>query len=275
MSDDMRPILDNHLHLSPSGAHVEAVKVFEKAGGTHIILSHLRHGKLNWSENFEQTLKLAENVRENTDVVVFVTLGPYPMDILELLKTHSMDVAKAIMCEGMELAAEHIAQGTAIALGEIGRPHFEVTHEIWDASNAILLYGMELARDLDCAVVLHTEKTADTFGEIAELARDAGLRTDRLVMHYSPPLIKAADNFGLMPSILAGKENVKRAIAQGDRFLMETDYLDDPKRPGAVLGIKTVPRRTKEFLADGSFTEGDVHKIHVEHPMSVYGVDFE
>ena len=30
-------------------------------------------------------------------------------------------------------------------------------------------------------------------------------------------------------------------------FLMETDYLDDPRRPGAVLGPKTLPKRTNEL----------------------------
>ena len=29
--------------------------------------------------------------------------------------------------------------------------------------------------------------------------------------------------------------------------LMETDYLDDPKRPGAVLGPRTIAKRTNEL----------------------------
>ena len=31
---------------------------------------------------------------------------------------------------------------------------------------------------------------------------------------------------------------------------METDYLDDPNRPGAVLGPKTVPKRTQQLVDD-------------------------
>ena len=30
-------------------------------------------------------------------------------------------------------------------------------------------------------------------------------------------------------------------------WTMETDYLDDPNRPGAVLGPKTVPKRTQQL----------------------------
>ncbi len=58
--------------------------------------------------------------------------------------------------------------------------------------------------------------------------------------------------------------------------MMETDYIDDKSRPGAVLGPKTVPRRTKAFLQNGLFTEEDVYKIHVGgNPRKVYGIDPE
>ena len=74
-----------------------------------------------------------------------------------------------------------------------------------------------------------------------------------------------------MPSILAGKESTKEALRKGSRFLMETDFLDDPKRPGAVLSITTVPRRTLSFIDQGMMTEEQAHKIHVENPRTAYG----
>jgi TatD-related deoxyribonuclease len=60
---------------------------------------------------------------------------------------------------------------------------------------------------------------------------------------------------------------------------METDYLDDPRRPGAVLGPKTVPRRTRELcdslLSDG-WDEDEVTNlmtnIHVDWPKALYGL---
>ena len=51
-----------------------------------------------------------------------------------------------------------------------------------------------------------------------------------------------------MPSVLASKKNIEAAAKKGTRFMMETDYIDDPRRPGAVLGPKTVPKRTLELL---------------------------
>jgi TatD-related deoxyribonuclease len=52
---------------------------------------------------------------------------------------------------------------------------------------------------------------------------------------------------------------------------METDFVDDPERPGAVLGPKTVPRRVRWLLAEG--VETAVRRAHVRTPERVYGID--
>ena len=40
------PIFDNHIHLQPQGRKVEAVKDYHKAGGTHLILSHMPYDQV-------------------------------------------------------------------------------------------------------------------------------------------------------------------------------------------------------------------------------------
>ena len=52
---------------------------------------------------------------------------------------------------------------------------------------------------------------------------------------------------------------------------METDFLDDPDRPGAVLGPKTVPRRVR-WLREEGYDE-TIRRAHVETPARVYGID--
>ena len=54
---------------------------------------------------------------------------------------------------------------------------------------------------------------------------------------------------------------------------METDYLDDIQRPGAVLGPKTVPKRTLDFIKKGIFTEEDAFKIHKDNVEAIYEID--
>jgi len=58
------------------------------------------------------------------------------------------------------------------------------------------------------------------------------------------------------------------------RLLMETDYIDDPRRRGAVLGPKTVPKVTKKLLEKGVMTVEQAEIIHVVNPKKTYGVSF-
>jgi TatD-related deoxyribonuclease len=72
---------------------------------------------------------------------------------------------------------------------------------------------------------------------------------------------------------MSEKDRLRIAAESGERFLMETDFVDDPDRPGAVLGPKTVPRRVRWMLDEGY--EQAVRTAHVKTPAHVYGIDTE
>lgn len=278
----MMPILDDHMHLQFQGYNVDAVKEFLRLGGTHLIMSHMPYSDMplknldDFRAQYERSLSMVEKIRAETDARIFLTAGPYPADLLRLEETNSLKKAEEIMMDAMDLAAEWVRDGKAIAIGEVGRPHFEVKPEEWEASNRILIHGMELAKETGCAIVLHTEKaTPEGWKELASFADRAGIERGRVVKHFSPPAILPEENQGLFPSVLASKENIKKALKKGDRFTMETDYIDDPERPGAVLSLKTVPRRTKAFLENGLMSEEQAWKIHKENPEKVYGMEIE
>ena len=180
------------------------------------------------------------------------------------------------MKKGMDDAAKLCEEKKCIAVGEIGRPHFPVDEQIMNDSNEILRYGMQKAKDADVPVVLHTESTTpEQCKELVEMGRDVGLPADKIVKHFSPSLIKHEENFGLMPSVLASKRNISESLKKGTRFLTETDYIDDPRRPGAVLGPKTVPKLTKKLLDDGVMNESQAFEIHVENPQKTYNIVLE
>ncbi|MFW6038712.1 MAG: TatD family hydrolase [Candidatus Saliniplasma sp.] len=270
------------MHLQERGDNVESVKRFQRAGGTHLVLSHLPYQDLReWDEKgyepiYQRTVRLAEKARSNTDVEVYVTLGPYPVDLVNLQEKVGLQRGVGILKDGMDLAAEYVEQGKAVALGEIGRPHFEVDSKVLEASNDIMRYGMELAADIGCPVVLHTESTnPENCEELGKMADEVGLERGKVVKHYSPPLITFEENKGLFPSVLASEKNLRTAVEKGNRFVMETDFLDDPNRPGAVLGIKNVPRKTKKLMDEGLLAEEDVWKIHKENPEEIYGIEVE
>ena len=89
---------------------------------------------------------------------------------------------------------------------------------------------------------------------------------DRVVKHYSSPAVSAVQR-----SVLARKEWTFEAAEDGRDFFLETDYIDDPDRPGAVLGTRTVPRRVESLLESGH--EDAVERACVSLPEEVYEVD--
>lgn len=276
------PILDNHIHLQPRGKNVEALRDFSKAGGTHVVLSQLPYDEVQIKEeedfraSYQITLDIAEKARKETDVRVFVSVGPYPVLLLSLAEDYGLARAIEIMKGGMDIAGELVEEGKAIALGEIGRPHFLVSSELLRASNDILSYGMKIASEIGCAVVLHTESaTPESMRGIAAIADSVSLDRGKVVKHYCPPLVLPEENHGLFPSVLASRTSISEALRKGSRFMMETDYLDDLTRPGAVMSITTVPKRTKALAASGSVSEEDILRIHKDNPEKVYDIAIE
>ena len=122
---------------------------------------------------------------------------------------------------------------------------------------------------------LHVEGESDsTYGELAEMADRAGLAREKLVRHYAPANVDQSYTHGLTPSVLAGSgsidELMKTFEASSHGFMLETDYMDDPRRPGAVLGPKTVPKRTRQLIAAG-LDEEVLYNTHVDLPERIYG----
>jgi len=271
-------IFDNHLHLRRDGRFIDAIKDFKKSGGTHFVLCQYPMPDLviknkSYLEGYFETLKMAEEIRSKVDIGVFVTVGPYPVDYLILKERFDRKTAIDLMKKGMDEAANLCQENSCIGIGEIGRPHFPVDEQSIADSNEILLYGMKKAKDVEVPVILHTESTTpENCKEFVEMGKNVGLKPDKIVKHYSPPLILKDENFGLMPSVLASKKNVVAAAKKGSRFMLETDYIDDPKRPGAVLGPKTVPKMTISLLKSGILSEEQVFKIHKEKPEKTYNI---
>jgi len=278
-------IFDNHFHVDPfKGLFLEAVKEFHKAGGTHLNVVYNSAHDYGFNgiraEDFMKAMdfhiSLVERINKETPVKAFAVVGVHPAEFAYLAEKKGVEYAKNEVMKALEYAQKLCLEGKAIAIGEIGRPHYEVSKEIWEASIELMKYGMELAKEADCAVQLHTESfNEEKFRELGAIIKEVGIKPYKVVKHYSPPLVKVAEEVGVFPSILASKKSIMEALMQGSRFLMETDYIDDKRRPGAVLGPKTVPKRTKAFIQQGLMDEETAYRIHVENPEKVYGVEME
>lgn len=272
------PITDNHMHIDFRAKGLEAVKEFKNSGGTHIILVT----KPSWSlgimvkkpedylKVFDETIEIASKIKE-MGVGAFPVLGVHPAEISKLTEYMELQRATEIMEKGLELASYYVEKGLAVGI-KSGRPHYPVSAEVWEASNEVMEYAFSLGKEQDCAVQLHTEDVGEPeLKDIAERARKTGIKMYRVVKHYSPPLIKTCEELGLFPGVISVKGAIEHAIEEGTRFMMETDYIDDPDRPGAVLGPRTIPRRTIKLME--KYGEEPFWIIHKENPEKVYDIE--
>ncbi len=269
------PVLDNHLHLDPEhGRGIAAVEDFARLGGTHLLVVNKPSWHLgveaetgeDFRTVFETTLGVVAQASEVLDGRAWPVLGVHPGLVSRLVDERGFEPAEArdLMCDGLDVAAEYVREGRALAL-KSGRPHYDVTDAVWEASNDVLRHALSLGADCECAVQLHTESTED-LTDVAAWADERGLAREKVVKHYAGPKLA-----GVTPSVMSEPDWLREAAERAEPFLMETDFVDDPDRPGAVLGPKTVPRRVRTLLDEG-YDEA-IHRAHVETPRSVYGID--
>lgn len=233
-------------------------------------------GKEDWLQEFRITCDLMDEVNSNTDVRAFCVVGPYPVQFLEFSHEKGVERAFDLMREGIAAASELVEEGRAIGIGEVGRPHFPTDEEIMSRSNELLEICMETARDLDCPVVLHTENANErNLEEFSQMARRIGLKPHRVIKHYCGLMEPNWPVGEISLSILSTKENISSAIRNDLDFMMESDYLDDPERPGAVLSLQTVPRRTMKFFEVGLIDEKRWERTHIKLPEKAYGIEIE
>lgn len=273
--DDDTPILDNHMHLDPAAARgMDAVEEFVRLGGTHLLVVNKPSWHLgvdstdpaDFRSVFETTIDTVADATERLPGRAWPILGVHPGLITQLVDDRgcSPDEAAALMQRVLDMAAGYVDSGDALAL-KSGRPHYEVDDAVWAASNDVMRYAFELGADLDCPVQLHTE-ASEALPEIADWADDRGLDPIHVVKHYASGRL-----VGPTPSVMCNKDWLETAAESGESFLMETDYIDDPDRPGAVMGPKTVPRRVR-WLRENGYDDA-IETAHVETPRRVYGID--
>ena len=285
------PIVDQHIHLDRSGRFLSAAEEFSRAGGTGIMLVHKPaiRGKLptdlgGYRSAYAETLSMAEEVRNSVGLEVGVVLGPHPVVWEHQIQSLGLERSTELHLEAVGLALEHIEAGQANCLGEVGRPHYPVDQDTWTSATDMLLDIMRMASSTKCSIQLHVESNGEaTCRELAGLCDRAGLPRDRAIRHYAPSDVSPEFTHGMAATVSVGQGSIEgltsTATSQSSPWGMETDFLDDPSRPGAVLGPKTIPKRTHELcsaLLHQGWEAEDVtslmYSIHSRWPDKLYSI---
>lgn len=252
------PVVDHHCHLSPDGEGVAAAARFRAAGGTHLFLATQNYARRpltsldDYRNQFETTERLARRVTEETGVVAYVVIAPYPVDLIEAAPRIGAPAALDLHLAALDLAGAWVREHRAVALGEVGRPHFAVDASIAEAADRAFAHALAVARDVGCPAIVHSaDLDPDGYRALAAEASRAGLPPGKVVKHYARHRVPPEASAGVVPSYLARRELVRDVGADPAPWFLETDFLDDPSRPGAVLDLATVPRRARAIADAG------------------------
>ena len=283
------PIMDQHLHLERGNRFLEAVSDFTRSGGTAMMLVHKPKftGKLpvdldGYRSAYSDTIEMANDVRDRFEIDVGVILGPHPVSWEKQIEELGITRSSELHIEAVGLALELIEAGEANCLGEVGRPHYPVSSETWDYANEILTEVMSMTSSTESSLQLHVEENGSkTNEELKSICVKSGLSEERAIRHFAPANVSGGFTSGLSATVNVGTGSIGGLVASIDDAVspwgMETDYLDDPIRPGAVLGPKTVPKRTQELcsaLLSNGWEEENVEElmfnIHEDWPSKLY-----
>ncbi|HZY91811.1 MAG TPA: TatD family hydrolase [Thermoplasmata archaeon] len=271
------PLVDHHCHLSPTGEGVEAARRFRRAGGTHLFLATQNYTRIpptrleTYRDQFATTEELARRVASEAGVIAHPVVAPFPVDLVQAESGLGLRAATELHLAALDLAGREVSEHRAVALGEVGRPHFPVPASVAEACESVFIHALEVGRDVGCPVVVHSEDLdAGGYRALAHLASRVGFPLGKLVKHYARTVASPEVRMGVVPSYLARKETAAASLEFPGPWFWETDFLDDPSRPGAVLDLATIPRRATALA-------GDPHAVErlwvpfVESIQKVYG----
>lgn len=266
------PIFDDHMHIDPlNGRGIEAAKDFLRAGGTHVCLvakpswswGIVPHGKADYRAVYDKTISIADEMRK-IGLHVFVVLGVHPAEITYFEREPRENAS--IMMEGIDAATQYVLDGKAIAL-KSGRPHYPVDETVLDLSNQVLSHALTQGADCGCAVQIHAE--SDSCADVVLMAKEVGMDPTKVVKHFAVP------SSPLTLSLLARSADIAACVREARLVMMESDYIDENTRPGAVVGPKSVPRFSRKLYDEGALSEEELYSIHQKTPEKIYEIDIE
>lgn len=274
---------DAHLHSNPvKGLGAERIaKKFRKEGGWFISLVALPPYHYNIVEpgvnSYRKVLEIvrreAAKAREQgLEVTVFVGLHPAEVDNLYKQGLKGEEVFK-LAEEVLKLVENAIREGLLNGVGEVGRPHYSTSPERTVLAEAIMMRALVLAKDYDVPVQLHLEQGGfPTAYTIRFLVDRIGIKPERVLLHHANfETATWADRFELYSTAPVKQYNDKYITHKLSRYMIESDFLDDPQRPGISAYPWDIPATVKNHLARGLITEEYAYKIMVDNVVKFFG----
>lgn len=279
-------VADGHSHSNPArglGARQIAER-FKEAGGWFIALVSLSPSAYGIEEvTFESYVKAVQlhakecRVAREVGLKVACIAGFHPAEIDRLVDKHRLSVSRALELGERVIGyvADLVRAGELDGIGEVGRQHYRTVSERVVASHIIMELAIEMARDLDAVVHLHLEQSKEDTVAITDRAISR-LRPARskVIFHHSDPKAAAeALKRGYSATVSGLRQPLEHALSIAEPlFMVESDYIDDPSRPGVVAYPWQVASLVRSLAKERPELEERLYKINVDAVERAYGV---
>lgn len=282
----MLPASDNHSHANPIyglGAR-EIARRFKRQGGVLLVLVSpttwslgLRLGsEEDLIKLYEATVNSARAAREE-GLASLAIVGLHPAEVARSLEIGwSEERVLKFGRYSVELAEKFVKKGLAAGFGEYGRPHWDADARVIRLCEKMMMEVFESSRDTGGVVHLHTErKGATTVESIYSLIDEVGGDPSKIVLHHAQPeSVRSAAARNIIASVPIGRKGEMEEVLRLDPvYVVESDFMDDPKRPGAVIPPWTLAKKMRKALMEGLIDEDSYWKVMVENPSRLYGID--
>lgn len=269
---------DAHLHVNPVvGLGAEKIaRKFKREGGWFIAIVALPpyyYGFNDLSiESYKRVSELlareASRVREQgLEVASF--MGIHPAEIDEYYKRGVKGEKLYSLLSGvLKLIEENLKVGVIDGIGEVGRQHYTTSPERFVLSEIIMREALVLAKSLGAPVQLHLEQGGfATALSIRSLVDTLGLNAKHTILHHaSSDTALWASNYGL--PFTAPVKRLDEEYLKGIRVeycMLESDFLDDPRRPGVSAYPWDIPVLVRELITRGAINEEIAYKVLVDN----------
>ena len=273
-------ISDAHAHVSSLGLGGKVIgRKFKEVGGWFIALISLPPSSYGFELTYEGFIKsLNTHVNEckhaaEEGLKVFCAAGIHPASVDKLLKAYNVNKVLQILHDVLKYIVNLIERGLINGLGEFGRPHYKAMPEAFIVNELLLEDVLKVVHDRNIPIHLHLEQRGViTVESIDRLVRKLNVKRDLVIFHHvSGETAIEAIKRGYPVTVPAFSDAVKHLLSNNLYFMVESDYLDDPKRPGVVRYPWDIALLAQDLLKDGYSTDV-LSKIFIENIVNVYGV---
>lgn len=275
---------DAHLHVNPlRGLGAEKVaRKFKSKGGWFISIVSLPPHHYGFTdvnvESYKKTLDLIarEAVKAGAhglEVAKFIGFHPAEVDNYYKLGVRADKLLK-LVDEVFKLIESALKDNIIDGIGEVGRQHYGTSPERFVFSESIMTRALMLARDYNVPVQLHLEQGGlATAYSIKLLADTVGISTEKTILHHANlETATWSELYGLMFTAPIRYFDERYASNKWKYCMLESDFIDDPSRPGTSAYPWEIPDTISMFVEKNILSEEQAYKMLVDNVVKTFGV---